>query len=214
VIAVDVSFHPEVPAPRGRIDSMFHAGLSMSRNLAAPDRTAADVPDRPRPAAGARDHLGAAGRTGGLRRARGAGIGVVAARARYACGLDRGEAVMSSNERIPSVEPADISKENVMSTRSIPALMLACTMANPVFAQPSDHRLGDHPAIVVQRLYAQQGYDYASKFYPHPAWLYLLAEAPRPLMAHPAVIVFERERQLRETLGKTATATAVQIGEP
>jgi hypothetical protein len=99
-----------------------------------------------------------------------------------------------------------------MSTRSIPALMLTCAMANPVVAQPSGNRLGDHPAIVVQRLYAQQGYDYASKFYPHPAWLYLLAEAPRPMMDHPAVIVFERERQLREALGKTATATTVRIG--
>jgi hypothetical protein len=101
-----------------------------------------------------------------------------------------------------------------MSTRSIPALTLTCAMANPVFAQPSGSRLGDHPAIVVQRLHAQQGYDYASKFYPHPAWLYLLAEAPRPMMDHPAVIVFNRERQLREALGKTATATAVRIGEP
>jgi hypothetical protein len=27
--------------------------------------------------------------------------------------------------------------------------------------------------VVVQRLQARQGYDYASKFYPHPAWLYL-----------------------------------------
>ena len=41
------------------------------------------------------------------------------------------------------------------------------------------HRLGDHPAIVVQRLYKAAGYDYASKFYPHPAWLRLYAEPPR-----------------------------------
>jgi hypothetical protein len=43
----------------------------------------------------------------------------------------------------------------------------------------SEHRLGDHPAIVVQRLYKAAGYDYASKFYPHPAWLRLYAEPPR-----------------------------------
>ena len=39
--------------------------------------------------------------------------------------------------------------------------------------------LGDHPAIVVQRLYKAAGYDYASKFYPHPAGLRLYAEPPR-----------------------------------
>lgn len=43
VIAVDVSFHPVVPAPSGRINSVFHAGLLMSRNLALRDRDAADV---------------------------------------------------------------------------------------------------------------------------------------------------------------------------
>jgi hypothetical protein len=49
--------------------------------------------------------------------------------------------------------------------------------------------------VIVQRLHAQQGYDYASKFYPHPAWLYLQAEAPRPMMEHPAVIVSRRHQQ-------------------
>ena len=40
------------------------------------------------------------------------------------------------------------------------------------------HRLGDHPAVVVQRLWKAAGYDYASKFYPHPAGLRLYAEPP------------------------------------
>ncbi len=39
-------------------------------------------------------------------------------------------------------------------------------------------KLGDHPAVVVQRLQASAGYDYESKFYPHPAWFFLSAEAP------------------------------------
>jgi NTE family protein len=43
VIAVDVSFHPLVRAPSGRINSVFHAGLLMSRNLALRDRDAADL---------------------------------------------------------------------------------------------------------------------------------------------------------------------------
>ena len=38
--------------------------------------------------------------------------------------------------------------------------------------------LGPHPAIVVQRLHASAGYDYAAKFYPHPAGLRLLAQPP------------------------------------
>lgn len=40
-------------------------------------------------------------------------------------------------------------------------------------AEPA-RRLGDHPAIVVQRLRRQAKYDYAAKFYPHPAWLWLV----------------------------------------
>jgi len=61
----------------------------------------------------------------------------------------------------------------------------------PAFAE----KLGDHPAVSVQRVHAKQGYDYASKFYPHPAWLWLHAEAPRPMMDHPAVIVARRARE-------------------
>ena len=61
----------------------------------------------------------------------------------------------------------------------------------PAFAE----RLGDHPAIVVQRLYAQQGYDYESKFYPHPAWLYLVTEPTHTMGDHPAVIVAKRSAQ-------------------
>jgi hypothetical protein len=49
----------------------------------------------------------------------------------------------------------------------------------------SAEKLGDHPAIVVQRLQAGAGYDYASKFYPHPAWLYLSVEAPRSAPEEP-----------------------------
>ena len=50
------------------------------------------------------------------------------------------------------------------------------THASPA---PTDHPLGDHPAVIVQRLHAQQGIDYASTFYPHPAWLYLRTEPQR-----------------------------------
>jgi hypothetical protein len=86
--------------------------------------------------------------------------------------------------------------------RTAAALLALAVSAAGLAQQPSTDRLGDHPAIVVQRLYAQQGYDYPSKFYPHPAWLYLLADAPRPMSDHPAVIVFKREQQRQEALGK------------
>ena len=82
-----------------------------------------------------------------------------------------------------------------MTTFRTTATLLAMALAAPAWAQQTDHRLGDHPAVIVQRLQAQQGYDYASKFYPHPAWLYLQAEAPHPMNDHPAVIVFKRHKQ-------------------
>jgi hypothetical protein len=73
-------------------------------------------------------------------------------------------------------------------------VLLAAALCMPAGAQQTERRPGDHPAVVVQRLHAQQGYDYASKFYPHPAWLHLRADAPHPMMEHPAVIVFKRHR--------------------
>jgi hypothetical protein len=60
----------------------------------------------------------------------------------------------------------------------------------------------DHPAVIVQRLHARAGYDYVSKFYPHPAWLHLQAQAPHLMMEHPAVIVFRRQQQ--DTLAAVA----------
>ena len=82
------------------------------------------------------------------------------------------------------------------------SVLAACTAM--VWAEPPDTtpqstspRLADHPAIAARRVIAQQGYDYSAKFYPHPAWLYLSAEAPHPMVQHPAVIVFERAQQER-----------------
>ena len=67
--------------------------------------------------------------------------------------------------------------------RTLGAVSLATVMAALLApsARADDepaHRMGDHPAIVVQRLYKAAGYDYASKFYPHPAGLRLYAEPP------------------------------------
>lgn len=51
------------------------------------------------------------------------------------------------------------------------------------------HEMGEHPAVLVARTWHKRGYDYASKFYLHPARLELLAEAPREMGEHPAVLV-------------------------
>src|SRR5262245_4414840 len=80
-------------------------------------------------------------------------------------------------------------------------LSLSIVGSSQVLAEP----LGEHPAVIVQRLHAKQGYDYASKFYPHPAWLWLYAEPPHPMMDHPAVIVAKREK---EAAAQTAQACA------
>jgi hypothetical protein len=95
----------------------------------------------------------------------------------------------------------------------VPALALAlvCVKSARADDDPS-HHLGDHPAIVVQRLHKSAGYDYASKFYPHPAWLRLYAEPPRDgaempppaggqMLAHPRA-----ERDSSAPIGRDAPA--------
>lgn len=73
--------------------------------------------------------------------------------------------------------------------------LLALGFSTQPFAQQTEHPLGDHPAVIVKRMQAKQGYDYQAQFYPHPAWLYLQAEAPHPMMDHPAVIVARRQHE-------------------
>lgn len=82
------------------------------------------------------------------------------------------------------------------------AAILACGLSAAALAQQAEHRLGDHPAVIVKRLYAQQGYDYASKFYRHPAGLYLYAEAPAP--ADEAAVATAKAKQ-QDTSGPEAT---------
>jgi len=98
--------------------------------------------------------------------------------------------------------------------RTPTAVAIALAAAIPALAQETEHRLGDHPAIVVQRLAAQQGYDYASKFYPHPAWLYLLPEEPHRMNHHPAVLVFEREQERARALAHSAPPKVDLVAGP
>src|SRR5262245_52613520 len=60
------------------------------------------------------------------------------------------------------------------------ALVFALGFLPAAKAQDTEHRLGEHPAVIVKRVYDKQPYDYLSKFYPHPAWLYLRGQAPAP----------------------------------
>jgi hypothetical protein len=82
-----------------------------------------------------------------------------------------------------------------MKALLVTSALVAFGLQSSATAQQTDHRMGEHPAIIVKRMAAHAGYDYATKFYPHPAWLYLQAEAPRPMMDHPAVIVAKRRQQ-------------------
>jgi hypothetical protein len=76
----------------------------------------------------------------------------------------------------------------IISTSSMSAALLVLACATPASADDTQpHRMGDHPAVVVQRLYRSAGYDYASKFYPHPAGLRLYG-APPPERPHGATI--------------------------
>ena len=77
-----------------------------------------------------------------------------------------------------------------MKTALITALLLAAA-PGAVLADETFH----HPAIAVQEI-QPAGYDYASKFYPHPAWFHLLAEAPRLLFPFARQIVADAIQNL------------------
>jgi len=61
-------------------------------------------------------------------------------------------------------------------------------------------------SVGAQAQQADSGYDYASKFYPHPAWLYLRSEAPREMGQHPAVLVARRAAAGERTVAEANEA--------
>jgi hypothetical protein len=85
--------------------------------------------------------------------------------------------------------------------------VLAVSVSATAFAQPAEHRLGEHPAVIVKRLEASRGYDYASKFYPHPAWLYLSAVPPDPVQQAAA----ERQPPPEAPVVRASAETAVRL---
>jgi len=94
---------------------------------------------------------------------------------------------------------------------ALATFVVLASFATAGLAQETEHRLGEHPAVLVKRAEAKQTYDYQAQFYPHPAWLYLAAEAPHPMMDHPAVIVAKRERDAAAAWS-AAVAVQAQIG--
>jgi hypothetical protein len=72
------------------------------------------------------------------------------------------------------------------------ASLAAAAAALPAFGGA----LSDHPVIVAQRQ-GESGYDYASKFYLHPARLELRAAAPRETGEHPAVLIARAKSDAR-----------------
>jgi len=70
-----------------------------------------------------------------------------------------------------------------MFNQGIAIILTAVYFAALTYAAPTAERLFDHPAVAGQRPQAQQGYDYASKSHPHPAWPY------------PSVVAAQRQDQ-------------------
>jgi hypothetical protein len=103
-----------------------------------------------------------------------------------------------------------------MKTRNVSFALLAVVafpIASP--AQEADHRLGQHPAVLVKRQQATQGYDYQAQFYPHPAWMYLDTDH-HELGDHPAVLVARRNAEAAHAaqVAQAQTAQAAQPGQP
>jgi hypothetical protein len=73
------------------------------------------------------------------------------------------------------------------------ASLAAAAAALPAFGGA----LSDHPAVIVAKRQGESGYDYASKFYLHPARLELRAAAPRETGEHPAVLIARAKSDAR-----------------
>lgn len=99
----------------------------------------------------------------------------------------------------------------ILSTAAILAIVLS---TSAVAQQTTTHPMGEHPAVIAKRLAEKQGYDYASKFYPHPAWMHLYADSDGPALAEAAeaakakALHAEFERTKAATAGATIGAAA------
>jgi hypothetical protein len=93
---------------------------------------------------------------------------------------------------------------------SMPVLLIQLLGADVALADDgAPRRLGDHPAVVVQRMQRIAGYDYLSKFYPHPAGLHLLLQAPREENGTSPT----DDRQATSAVTATAAASSASVSE-
>lgn len=113
-------------------------------------------------------------------------------------------------QRIVGIDAYTVREGRIASLTFTPDLADAPTAAYfkaTTASVPGDHRAGEHPALAARRIIAAQGCDYAAKFYPHPAWMYLSAEEPHRMADHPAVVAHRRAEQegRQATQGLAAT---------
>ena len=78
-------------------------------------------------------------------------------------------------------------------------------------AKPEAARLGEHPAVVVARRGVQV--DPASKFYPHPAWLYWSLQRPLSDGEEPLLVAAHGERNSAIDQSRDAVARPA-LGAP
>lgn len=83
------------------------------------------------------------------------------------------------------------------------------TLSAHAVAAGTEHTLGEHPAVIVKQMYDTQGYDYASKFYPHPAGLYLYSQEPKETSQGTAVPIGIVGAQTPEPAGGSQEAPII-----
>jgi len=84
------------------------------------------------------------------------------------------------------------------------------TLSAHALAAGTDPALGEHPAVIVKRTYDKKGYDYASKFYPHPAGLYLYREAPKETTDQAATVSIRGQgTQVQESTAASQVAPVI-----
>ena len=75
---------------------------------------------------------------------------------------------------------------------------IKCAVSLSLLAAACAAGAKDHPAVEAAK--QTPSYDYASKMYRHPAGLSLLAEAPRELGQHPAILARKKATETAATL--------------
>jgi len=94
-----------------------------------------------------------------------------------------------------------------MNAILVSTALLTIAVSASAFAQQPATRLGEHPAVIVKRAAEKQTYDYASKFYPHPAWLYLRGSS-ESMIAKDDIEPAQKHAERTEGSASSATTAA------